>query len=285
MKTILVPTDFSENADNALYYAIDIAKNINAKIILLNAFYVAYSSSHVPVDFIVAEKKDAKKESETQLKASVLKIKHAGKIGHDVICTEGFAVDEILKAIENERVDLVVMGTKGANDFVDSILGSNTAKVIEKAKCPVIAVPEDASFKAIEKITYATDFNNCDMDALKSIVEIFRSFNVKINVLHVLGSLESRIVENVLMKEFKEEVHAKISYDKLSFQLLRGDDIESSLEKYVDEGNADLLVMSTHHRIFFNKLFGNSVTKHMAYHSSIPLMAFHYQSKSSEKVF
>lgn len=285
MKTILVPTDFSENAENALYYAIDIARKLNAKIILLNVYQIDYTSSYVPVDFIIEEKKSAKKESETQLKAVALKIKHAGKINQEVMSKEGFEVDVILDTIKEKNVDLVVMGTKGGSDFVGTIFGSNTAKVIEKAKCPVIAVPEDASFKGIEKITYATAYNHSDINALEKVIEIFKPFEAKINILHVSDNSESVEIENEIMKKFKEEVHKKITYDKISFDLLRGDDIETSLEEYIDEGKTDMLAMSTHHRSFFDKLFGSSVTKHMAYHTAIPLMAFHYYSKASEQVF
>lgn len=285
MKIILVPTDFSANADNALYYAIDIARKLSAKIVVLNVYYVPYTNSYVSADFIVAEKKDLKAESEKQLKATEQKIKHSGKIDHELLSIEGFAVDEILKTINEKEIDLVVMGTKGADNFVDAVLGSNAAKVIEKAKCPVIAVPEDASFEGIEKITYATDYNNSDINAIEKLVELFRSFDAKINVLHIWDGSESHIIEKSVMESFKKKILEKIHYENLSFEMLKGGDLEISLEEYVDEGKTDLLVMSTQHRGFFDKLFGSSVTKHMAYHTSVPLMAFHYQNKTSEQIF
>lgn len=285
MKTILVPTDFSENAENALYYAIDIARKLNAKLILLNVYKIEYANSYVPADFIIVEKKDKKKESEIRFKALVLKVKHAGKIACETLSIEGFEIDVILDTIKNKGIDLVIMGTKGESNFANSIFGSVTAKVIENASCPVIAVPQEASFKAIERITYASAYHKSDLRSLQMVVEIFRAFNAKINVLHVIDSSGSEEDEKFDMEAFKKDVGQKIKYDKLHFQTLKSDDIENALEEYMNEGNTDMLVMSTHHRNFFDKLFGKSVTKHMVYHTSIPLMAFHYNKRASIPVF
>lgn len=281
MKTILVPVDFSENSDNAIYYAIDIAKKINGKLILLNVYEIEYANSYVPADFVIEEKKDRKKDSMKQLEGCVLKIRHAGKIDYEVLSIEGFTVDVILDVIEQKQVNLVVMGTKGAGNFTNAILGSNTAKIIEKSACPVIAVPEEAAFKGIEKITYATLYHQSDVKALEALVDIFKIFDAKITVLHVSDSFESRELENAKFKEFREDVLEKISYNKLHFQILRSEDVETALEEYINEGKVDMLVMSAHHRDFLDKLFGKSVTKHMVYHTSIPLMVFHHNKDSS----
>lgn len=281
MKTILVPVDFSENSDNALYYAIDIAKKIKAQLILLNVYEIEYANSYVPADFIIEEKKDKKKDSLKQLEGCALKIKHAGKIDYDMLSVEGFIVDVILDVIEQKRINLVVMGTKGAGNFTNAILGSNTAKIIEKSNCPVIAVPEQASFKGIQKITYATMYHHSDIKALETVVEIFKIFDAKITVLHVSESFESREDENEAFKEFRKDVLKKISYDKLLFQILRSEDVETALDEYINDGKVDMLVMSAHHRDFFDKLFGKSVTKHMVYHTAIPLMVFHHYNDSS----
>ncbi|MEI8137727.1 MAG: universal stress protein [Bacteroidota bacterium] len=285
MKNILVPTDFSKNADNALYYAIELAKKENAKLILLHAYNIKYESGAVPYSLIAEETAGLKKESNKQLKESCLKITHAGKIKYESLSIEGFTVDVILNISKEKEIDMVVMGTKGATGFSNVIFGSNTAKIIEKAKCPIIAVPEDASFQSIKKITYATSYNHSDFRALKKIVEIAEPFNAQINVLHISDNIESPEIEKGLMKAFMEEVNHKIQYNNISFQIMRGENIEDALEEYIEEGSTNMLVMSTHHRNFFDKIFGKSVTKHMAYHTKIPLMAFHYNSKTSVKIF
>lgn len=285
MKTILVPTDFSDNAENALYYAIDLAKKENAKIILLHAFHINYSNPAIPLDFMLEEEKRVLDESNNKLKEHALKISYAGKIEYDYLSVEDSPIEAILNSIKDNEVDLVIMGTKGETDFLGSIFGSVAAKVIEKATCPVIAIPSEASFKEIKKMTFATAYNHSDIYALKKVVEIARLFNAQVDIIHVYNKSNSQVKEKELMKTFMDDVNHKIQYSNLSFQLLEGENIEDALEEYIDNDSTNILVMSTHQRGFFDKLFGNSLTKHMAYHSSIPLMAFHHTIKSAVKVY
>ncbi len=285
MKTILVPTDFSDNADNALYYAIDLAKKENAKIILLHAFLINYSNPVIPMDFILEENKRALDESNNKLKDQALKISYAGKMEYEYISIEDTPIDAILNSIIEYKVDIVIMGTKGESDFISSIFGSVAAKIIEKATCPVLAIPAEASFKEIKKITFATAYNHSDIYAIKKVVEIARLFNAQVDILHFSIKSHSQTEEKELMKTFMDDVNRKIQYSNLSFQLLEGENIEEALEEYIDNDSTNILVMSTHHRGFFDKLFGNSITKHMAYHTSVPLMAFHHTTKSAVKVY
>jgi len=95
------------------------------------------------------------------------------------------AVDFILETIDKKKPDLVVMGTTGASGLKEMIIGSNTSTIVEKAKCPVIAVPEKKIFSAIKSITYATNYNLTDIYALEKLVEIAKLFHAKITLLHV----------------------------------------------------------------------------------------------------
>lgn len=285
MKTILVPTDFSENAENALYYAMDIAKKENAKIILLHAYRINYTNPEIPLDFVIEEQKQVIKESNNQLKEEANKIEKVGGIKYEYISVEDTPIEAILSSIKEKNIDLVIMGTKGISNFLDAVLGSNTSKVIEKASCPVIAVPEEALFKEIKKITYAVSYNQSDVYALSKVVDIAKLFNAQVNVLHVSNKPDLIEDEKQKLKLFMDEANNKIKYDNMAFQLLEGENVEDTLEEYLDDGTTDLLVMSTHHRSFFDKIFGNSVTKYMAFHTTIPLMAFHHSNKSAEMVY
>ena len=285
MKTILVPTDFSDNADNALYYAIELAKKENDKIILLHAYHIDYSNPAVPLDFTREEVNRAAEDSNNQLREASLKIAYAGKIAYECLSVEDSPLEAILNTIQIKNVDLVIMGTKGQTDFLGAIFGSVAAKVIEKSTCPVIAVPAEATFKDIKKITYATAYNYSDVYALKKVVEIAKLFNAQVEILHVTDKANSQIFEKDLMKTFMDDVNHKIQYNNMSFQIYEGDNVEDALEEYIDNDSTNILVMSTHQRGFFDKLFGKSVTKHMAYHSEVPLMAFHHTTKAAVKVF
>ncbi len=277
MKTILVPTDFSENAEKALQYAINLTKTMQAKIILLHSFHIDYTSSYVPENLIEKEIEDARKKSNAQLKALYNKLSHHAKHPIECISTQNFAVDAVLDIINDHNVDLVVMGTQGTNGKLGrQIFGTNSSKVIEKAKCPVIIVPEGTGHTEIKNITYATEYLNSDITCLLNIADMAKQFDAMINIIHV--SLFDDENEQKAMEAFKSKVLKNISYKNLTFQTLKGNNVEQRIEGYLEEeGNVDLLVMSAHHRSLMDKLFGKSITKVMAYYLKIPLMVFHHK--------
>ena len=185
MKAILVPTDFSKNAENAINFAVAFAKKENAMLILLHAYHFTYPVSDFPDEIIVEEISETKKISEEKLKTLCLKIMQTDKVICERVCKEGLATDVILEASEKIHPDFIVMGTKGASGIKEVFVGSNTAKVIEKSQHPVIAVPDSAVFHGIKKITYATDYYESDIDAIKTLSEIAEPFKAVINILHI----------------------------------------------------------------------------------------------------
>lgn len=284
MTTILVPTDFSKNAENAINYAINLAKKQNAKLFLLHAYEVGYATGYVPFEMINDEKEVARKDAESRLETIYMGIKEKGVIcDYEVI--ENAAVDAILEGTKEKKADLIVMGTKGATGFLEAVFGSNTAKVIEKATCPVIAVPGNTNFKPIKHITYATDYKYSDIHALRKAADIAKQFSAQLNILHIANKLQSDNEETELMKKFMDDVSGKINYKDMTFEILEGLNTETALQEYLSKKPVDLLVMSAHHRSFLDKIFGNSISKQIANYTPVPLMVFHYRNKKSVTVF
>lgn len=280
MKTILVPTDFSKNADNAIKYAAAIAKKENAKIILLHAFYFVYTSPDVPALFVSETNEIIEQAAEKKLKticSGIIK----SKVECEYLNKQGPAVYTILEVIEKKKPDLVIMGTKGASGIKKMLIGSTTTKIIEKAKSPVISVPEDAKFRGIKKIIYATDYQSSDIEALKKLVEIAKLFHAEIIVIHASDEEFNIYSGETYLDDFKDRVRRKVRYEKISYKLIFGKQLEQVLQKQVTELQPDLLAMSTQYRNVFEKLFWASMTKKMAYHSEVPLMAFHHKQESA----
>ncbi|HLG33527.1 MAG TPA: universal stress protein [Bacteroidia bacterium] len=280
MKTLLVPTDLSKAAEAAVNFAVSFAQKEKAEIILLHVFRLKIV---FPDESGEVDPKFAFEEQETVNKMMVKRCKQitdSKKVKCRYINTMGLAVDEILAAEEKIKPDFIVMGTKGASGAKKVILGSNAAKVIEKSTCPVIAVPEGVKFGGIKKLTYAADYHAADISAIRKLVEIAKPFRASINVLHIASGELLKAVEEPLMQEFTAKVKRKVDYSNISFQLIFGKNVEKELEKYVRSHSTDLLAMSTVHRNFLEKLFGSSVTKRMAYHADIPLLAFHHKREA-----
>lgn len=274
MKKILVPTDFSESASNALNYAIELAKRESSEIVLLHTYHVHYTSLYgANATDVVNSKEDA----DAKLHAQALKIEHAGSIPYEMISREDLAVDAILNVIEEKKIDLVVMGTKGASGLKEVFVGSNTARVIQRAPCPVIAIPEGVPVKDISRISYATDYRHADLFALPALLEIAVPFEAEIKFVHV-ASKENGHQGNV-MNMFLSEVARRTDYKKISSDVIHGEDVVIALEEYLEAGKTDLLVLATHQRHLMDKLFERSITQKLAYHAHTPLLVLHYQKE------
>jgi len=286
MKNILVPTDFSPNAENALYFAMLLAQKVNGKITLFHAYQAAAPAGAVPFSVLQDETETLKQSALKNLKALGEKIKYAGNIPFDYIAKEGPATDTILRAIKEENQDMVVMGTKGATGLANVIFGSTASHVIEKASCPVMSIPEGFSFtKPLKKITYATDYHSSDLSAIKHVIEIARAFSAELNILHISG--EDTLNEEELneSKQFIKKIGKNSGHTSLSFETIHALNIEEGLESYIASGATDMLVMATHKRTLLERIFGDSATRKMALNASIPLIAFHYNKNSSVKLF
>jgi nucleotide-binding universal stress UspA family protein len=283
MKTILVPTDFSENAGNAMRYAIELAKQERARIVLVHAFDLTQVIPYTSGLFVANDIQSIEKNAVAGLEQACSEIQNS-KIECEYLNTEGAVVSVILHTIGTINPDLVVMGTKGAGGIKEMLLGTNTAAVMEQAQCPVIGVPEKAVFKGIRKISYAADYQVCDLDALKALTGIAGSFQAGISILHISDNEQNRVFEESCMEEFKKKVKKTVGFEPLSFKLEFGLHVQDVLEKYIDAESPDLLAMSIRHRTLLEKICGRSVTKQMMFHSHVPLLAFPGKRKETASV-
>jgi nucleotide-binding universal stress UspA family protein len=278
MKKILVPTDFSDNAHNALNYATFIADKLKSQIILFNFFRVPLTAGEVPIDpSLIEELENESIDTLHQLKKDVLE-KHPDL---DIKCISSSGLDnevnEICGVSDNNRVDLVVMGTKGASGITKALIGSNAAHVIDNSNCPVLAIPEFATFKGIKKIVYATDFQAADYQSIHFLKELASHFDAEIIIVHIADEHHSVIHEANQLEQFKQDLSKITSTEKITFELIAGEDIQQRLNKLIEVNHADIISMSTHKRNLLQRLFDRSLTKKMAYHTHIPLLAFHIQ--------
>jgi nucleotide-binding universal stress UspA family protein len=185
----------------------------------------------------------------------------------------GGIVESIDQQIEESNIDLVVMGTKGASGLDKILFGSNTTRVIEKANCPVLAVPRDMPFKIPKRIVYATDFDDSELSHIQELATIANAFKAEIIMTHITTDEEALLSEEMLKRNFAERVKAITDYTPITYFVKYEEDITRALESFTIQVNADWIAMFTHKRSLFEKLYKPSLTKAMAYHSQIPLLA------------
>jgi|SRR6185436_3120072 len=282
MKTILVPTDFSKNADNACRYAIEIAKETKAKIILMHAYETPVLYSEVPLTNVQTDYRLLANSALLELKRYYDKIKKAAQgIKIELLIQQGLASARIKEIALEQKAGLIVMGTTGKGALEKMIVGSNAARIIRKAPCMVLAIPPKAKYDGMKKIVYATDLLNDNLEHIKTIIPFAKLFNSEILFLNINTQLLSGNEDDDL-KKTTQKIKAHVKYPKTSGYVCNDANVTSGIHYFLKKHKADCLAMYTHHRNILQSIFNPSITKEVSFHSSVPLLVIHDKDFTEE---
>ncbi|MCK5907251.1 MAG: universal stress protein [Flavobacteriales bacterium] len=272
MEYILVPTDFSKNAFNALEYAIDVAKLFDAKIIVLHTYEIPAGGAS-SLKNISYKLKEFAEEEIVRLHNSIVRkgLNDIVSIEFDNLNTD--VVTGIRDMVETNDIGLVIMGTAGASGLKEIFLGSNTSEVIKNISCPVIAVPKNASFKKIENIIFATDFDmSCENENIPLIIDLTKRLNARLTMVNIqtVGTDFAKTRDNAdKFFEKCEDALKEINYD---YHYIIDEDITNGINKAYKNNNADLLVMIKKSHGLIDYLFNKSMTKSVVSDAKLPLL-------------
>ncbi len=266
MKTILVLTDFSEAASNAAEYAANLGKVIKAKIVLLHVFHVPVPLSEFP--FIIKTPGEFQMENERLLKKEAAYLKKMTNVEVTYLAKMGFAVDEILE--EEKNSSLIVMGMKGASAISEALMGSITTAILGKATVPVLVIPEGVKYRNPEKIVFACDYNpRTDLHTLDALKDFMKTFNSKIYVVNIKQKKESVSVE----KEMETNLEGKLCDVQHIYYFPEKEDLVEGINEFVKDKQADMVAIIPHRYNLVERLFHKSISKKMAFHTHVPLLA------------
>lgn len=276
MNKILCPIDFSEASLNALEYAARIGEQHHADLVLL---YVFTEEEHSALlnknedNSFEAWKKRVEEKLEglaNEVKATSMK---KGLISCHYLLKQGNLVNTIKETTEALKANLIVMGTTGVSDVTEAYMGSNTVQTIQRTNCPVLCVPERAVYKKFKKVVYATDFQEEDKRAIMQLLAFVAPFDAHVDILHV--SHNAKLFEKIVYEDFKRELKSYVSYDKLTFSMkVYEDKVNLGIDSYMIAQDAELLVLLTKERNFFEKLFTSSLSQRMSYFVDYPLLIY-----------
>ncbi len=274
MKTILSPTDYSTTARNATNYAIELAKLSGAEIILLHAITVPITTMeiHGPMLYNIGDMERENEKILQTLKKEIANKYKSLKVQSQL--TVGFPVEEIINTADEKKADLIVIGLKGANKTEEFFIGSNASSVVKDAHCPVLIIPDDAKFIPPKNIVIACDYNKDfeNENIWVHIKEFVNLFNSNIFVLDVLNKEEGATVE-VATTGIKVENFLRNIPHTLHF--VEGEDVTESINDFIREKKADMLVMLPKRYNIIAGLFHKSNTKKMMFHTDIPVLTLH----------
>ncbi len=276
MKNILVTTDFSKNAYDALFYATRLFKKEPCQFYILNTFEVktpTFTSRLYPEKGSVLYQKLSKK-SECQLKEVLQSIvRDTEDFDHqfEIISISKPLIDTVAKTIESKQIDLVVMGTKGASGIKEAFMGSNTVNIIEAINSsPILVVPENIDIYPLYHIAFATDFTHkYNLNALKTLKSFCKLDDAVLKVIYVAQTKEL----NNTQQENKFQLDCYFDDVKHNtIRITKNRSVEKHISTMVDYLEFDLLVMIKYRHGFFEKITREAVIKKIGHHTKRPFL-------------
>ncbi|WP_205503365.1 universal stress protein [Rufibacter psychrotolerans] len=269
MKTILVPTDFSSIATNALAYAVALASVTRAKILLVHvvdlpAIATAYEVSLPAISLQVLA--DAEKELET-LAATV---RTNATLEVEGICTTGKLVAQVNHLVQVHGVDFVVMGSHGQSGLLDRIFGTNALAYMNHAHCPVLLVPPTATFKGINHIAFAYDLDSESTFVLERLFQWAAPFQAQVAIFNCLSEHQLNLVPDQPLLQYITQHFAQENFCLVQ---RKEDHVVQGILDFAQENQMDVVAISTHERIFLEQLLHTSVTKELLFKTNLPLLA------------
>ncbi len=272
MKNILIATDFSNASKNATEYAAGLAKNFEAKLILVNVIIPPIVIEDTSASAYLMSEAELLEKDKELLKKEIERISEKFNLEAEGFIRQGSPVEVIKEFTESKHADLVVMGMKGKGKS-NSIFGSTTTMVMRKSKVPVFVIPENCVFKPIYDITFASEFDieKEDYSILKELVE---KYNSTIHIVNVQKKEEAMSVHDVIGK-----MEADLSFVNLkhNFDTVENKSIERGIHDFLEKNPSDILAMVAHKHSVFKRIFGIVHTKEMSYQTRIPLLVLPVQ--------
>jgi nucleotide-binding universal stress UspA family protein len=274
MKKILVPTDFSEKAENALKVAAQLAKKFNAEIYLLHLI-------ELPADMVnpVGETRTndlpealffmklAKKRFDDLLSRPYLK----GLAVHDIVEINK-AFDGILEASKKHDCDFIVMGSQGASGLKEMFIGSNTEKVVRTSEVPVLVVKNDHPTFDIKNFIFATNLETTGRKTLAKVVALAETFEAKLHLVYINTANEflTTIDCDKKLKKYMEGT----DFNNYEFHVFNDDTVEEGILNFAKKVNADVMGIATHGRKGLSHFFNGSISEDLVNHANSPVITF-----------
>ena len=278
MKKILVPTDFSEQATNAFEVAVAIARKTGAAIKLLHLVEVPHSFNFsatgdvLQSDTTQVYTMQLLQQTKIQLHQLLETIDHEG-----VEVVQEVEVDSIIgnikRTVKEDKIDLLVMGSKGASGMEEFLIGSNTEKVVRAADCPVLTIKQRIPDFKVHEVVLASDFKR-ELGPVMAKFKHFQAlFGARLHLVYVNtpGAFGS---SNDLRHKLQE---AADNYGFQNYTINVYNDVveEDGILHFAQDIQADLIMMATHGRTGLAHLLSGSVAEDLVNHTNIPVLTIH----------
>jgi nucleotide-binding universal stress UspA family protein len=272
MKRILVPTDFSAHADNALQVAAQIAKRTKAEIFLIHMLEIPSQindaitgAASIPEVMLFI-----KKANETLQKTKEQDFLNGIKVTESVKFERAF--EGILSISKNNKIDLIVMGSQGVSGIEEVLIGSNTEKIVRLSNVPVLVIKKNTPKFTTANFVFASDFSKEIRKPFKKMIEFAAIFNAKINLVMICtpNSFKTTAISEEIINDFMSGFNIK----NYSTHIYNDINIEKGIRNFSNCIGADLIGLCTHGRTGLAHFFSGSISEDLVNHAVKPVITF-----------
>lgn len=273
MKTILVPTDFSENAKVAAAYALGFAKHNEYNIHFLHA-YLPFKSGFQSPSANESHEREARQECEERMRKfqAQLEIKEGESISFSI--KKGHLVNVINTFMETNPVAVVVMGTHGESGTRKDIIGSNTYDVAKSIAVPLLVVPENNQGFQLDRVVFFTDFQKGDIKSLQALKSITPQEEPACTLVHINPkAADSDQASAQKLDEWKASLQTQCRYENMESELVSEREDIDTVHSIITRIDADLAVLTlVEGRNFFEKLMKKSLARAIVLNPTTPVL-------------
>lgn len=273
MQTIIAATDFSLLANHAVSYAADMAYTLNMDLLLVHTLTFPISTPEAPISPEIYDTmiEDAGNE------LNKLKLKLANAHNDKLTIRTKVLTGNLLGEIKEQAklVDLftIVMGIQGSSASNRLLFGSNALAALHQLQLPLILIPGNIQFKPVKKLAIATDlYHATDIIPFEQVKHLVRLLGCSVDIISIYKSSES--VKPEMIPESKQ-LQMELAEFNPDFHFIENKNIEEAIAAFAKEHNTDMLIVVPGKYTLLDSLFHKSVSKQIALHMPVPVMALH----------
>lgn len=277
-KKILLPTDFSGNANNAINYAVELFKRESCEFYILHSNYLpGYSKDKLlspePTKNQIDEVKAIAEEKMGKLKVENRFNEGNTKHTFHFLNEFGSFIEVLKNTVEKEDIKLIIMGTRGETDNKNEILGSNAVNTMEKVRnCPVLAIPGNIRFKGLNEIVFPTSFKTHykenELDTLKQISQL-TSAPIRILYVQKDNELSKEQIDN---KALLNDILAAVNF---THHKLYNVSLQDGVRCFAQSRESEMIAFINKKHKFFGSIFSNPLVKELGHNANVPVLALH----------
>lgn len=268
----IIPTDFSETAQNAQEYALELALLKQAKCTLVNAYEMPHDFAAEMENRVVVLRDRAKEKLKNHID-QLKKHPRYQKLEIGMLVEEGSPENVIPEIAEKEKADLIVIGLSKHGTFDEILNGNVGAEVLQRSQVPTLAIPKEHAFEAPREFVYAAEYREDDLQNLEELSQWAKLFDARLRVIHI--EKKNTQANKMHFKSFNREVEERLSYPYVSQEMYIAEEVEKGIMEAVANNKGIILSMAHYHKSFLREIFGHSHTKAIAQEAKVPMLVFY----------